>query len=827
VELPYYARWEFSTGARGDFEHLVRLLQPRALTGLGKRPMACPSPGYAVPGVNRNGTPEEPHRHALGLEGALASLDFVPTAWGKDPDPTGAAPGNERLRIALARLINLPQADPLPLITARSALGLTATSTELKDVPDPVVAPPIYGRWHALQRFVSPASGAWCDVLNLDPRHRGAAGFGSLVVQRLQEELMASAWRQLGALELANDVLRRGQLGREGSLVLYTRLKRLLPPPGSQADGGTGKFLRLTAPVFSRVLLGTATRTTIVNAFASSSVPTAALDSAFRRITRLRGPIRKRQLRAQGGAVLAAFSRQEDVLLRLASGKLAAAGTPPKATGMFGICEVTSAAFGITPIFTPSDPTRSPTGTPIGVVQPGRVTLGGTPSTGTVQPVGSTVGVTPSTGTVQPGTTTPTAPASSPVKFCEADVTSRALVEAIRQLAAAFPVALAPWGTGLSATQTAVAEALDGWLRPAPSTADGKNPPSLTEAADALRVALDPRKSIPARIAKRLKLTGMAVRIDQLAPIMAAPEFPQPMYAPLAEISQDLVLPGVDTVPQNTLSLLKVNMRFIEAYMCGCNHEFAGELLWREYPTDQRGSYFRQFFEVADSVSAATPAGTAEPGAVPDSAKDIKRLHQWKPTALGTHGNRPISPLVLLIRGDLLKKYPNTLVYAVPAKPDGAPDLEGFTPSPSAADTVRRFPIITGSLAPDLTFFGFQLTKEEVRSTATSKGWYFVLEERVSEPRFGIDEEPSPVSSPDLPPANPSTQIPNWRYLAWTHFPNVVNGKYLNNAEPTVSAVTGESWAASSAAIASILLQDPVRVAVHADQMLPPASSQP
>ena len=33
--------------------------------------------------------------------------------------------------------------------------------------------------------------------------------------------------------------------------------------------------------------------------------------------------------------------------------------------------------------------------------------------------------------------------------------------------------------------------------------------------------------------------------------------------------------------------------------MVGLNHEFARELLWREYPTDQRGSYFRQFWDVS------------------------------------------------------------------------------------------------------------------------------------------------------------------------------------------------------------------------------------
>ena len=37
--------------------------------------------------------------------------------------------------------------------------------------------------------------------------------------------------------------------------------------------------------------------------------------------------------------------------------------------------------------------------------------------------------------------------------------------------------------------------------------------------------------------------------------------------------------------------------------MCGLNHEFAGELLWRGYPTDKRGSYFRQFWDVSEYVA--------------------------------------------------------------------------------------------------------------------------------------------------------------------------------------------------------------------------------
>jgi hypothetical protein len=289
------------------------------------------------------------------------------------------------------------------------------------------------------------------------------------------------------------------------------------------------------------------------------------------------------------------------------------------------------------------------------------------------------------------------------------------------------------------------------------------------------------------------------------------------MYAPLAEISQDLVLPGIDTVPGNTLALLKVNMRFVESYMVGCNHEFAGELLWREYPTDQRGSYFRQFFEVADAV-AATPGPSTEPAAVPEQFKDIKPLHTWRTTMLGTHAMRTVD-LVLLVRGDLLKKYPNTLVYAVPGvKVNGVrqPNLEGFVATPVAgAAAAPVFPVITGSLSPDVTFFGFLLSQAQVRSSQTSDGYYFVLEERLSEPRFGIDEESAATGG-----------LTKWDDLAWTHFAGVPAGAYLNAASPSAAVPSpAEQWGASSASVASILLQDPVRVAVHADQMLPQPAS--
>ena len=87
--------------------------------------------------------------------------------------------------------------------------------------------------------------------------------------------------------------------------------------------------------------------------------------------------------------------------------------------------------------------------------------------------------------------------------------------------------------------------------------------------------------------------------------VMMEPSFPQPMYEALKEKSQDLLLPGLDKVLPDTVLGLRTNRAFVEAYMIGLNVEMARELLWRGFPTDQQGTYFRNFWGT-DGAPAAT-----------------------------------------------------------------------------------------------------------------------------------------------------------------------------------------------------------------------------
>ena len=68
---------------------------------------------------------------------------------------------------------------------------------------------------------------------------------------------------------------------------------------------------------------------------------------------------------------------------------------------------------------------------------------------------------------------------------------------------------------------------------------------------------------------------------------------------------------------------------------------WARELLWREYPTDMRGSYFRQFWEVKGVSNPDTP-GDAE------QLKDITKLHtlaRGEPARRAQAARRPPMPM--------------------------------------------------------------------------------------------------------------------------------------------------------------------------------------
>jgi hypothetical protein len=187
------------------------------------------------------------------------------------------------------------------------------------------------------------------------------------------------------------------------------------------------------------------------------------------------------------------------------------------------------------------------------------------------------------------------------------------------------------------------------------------------------------------------------------------------MAQPLADLSQELMLPGLDAVPPNTVLPLATNTRFVQAYMAGLNSEMAREFLWRGYPAPPRATFFRRFW---DSRSDAAPP-------------DIDPISDWGERLLGTpasssglsaavDGTGGGERFVMLVRSELLKRYPNAIVYAT-RRVNGT--------------TLERLPVFSGGFAPDLRFFGFDLTVDEMHD------WSLVIQEQPTEPRFGIEAD--------------------------------------------------------------------------------------
>jgi hypothetical protein len=370
-----------------------------------------------------------------------------------------------------------------------------------------------------------------------------------------------------------------------------------------------------------------------------------------------------------------------------------------------------------------------------------------------------------------------------------------------------------------------------------------RKPLEITALATTVVAAIHPAITIPRRLYGVVFLPPWLLDnlAEQFTPAMAYPVFDVPMYKPLADHSAELFLPHINLIPQNSMTLLETNQRFIEAYMVGLNHEMARELLWREYPTDQRGSYFRQFWDVSLMLPVNSTPDDRE------KLRDIPEIHKWSlHSGLGEHNQREANGqkalLVLVIRGELLKRYPTAVIYAQKAKwhrkDDGTPDAnaerELIDLTPAEEDSLPpekiRKPLFEAKVDPDIYFIGFDLGALEAKggkTAADDPGWFFVIKERPGEPRFGLDDVPE----------GETQRLINWNDLAWKHIDtgpgqtirltktlnfDVYNpGLDQENKPDPDDAQAKWNPNTNSADLAYILYRVPVLVAVHASRMLP------
>ena len=285
-EFPVYYEWRFRTGLEGDFELLVRALVPRDMDPrVGVRDLDVSRPGFGVAAVTN------PPDGRVSLEGALLA-------------PTTKRRGLES------------ESDFAPQVAAKinaPADAMAAPAGPVIGASDPVVAPPIYGSWHAgVDRVELPAQDAgWVPAVNLDPRYRAAAGLGARVVRKNQDAYMRSAWGQIGDVLTVNAMIRRAQLATKAASAMYSKTLVKLDVEYATA---------LASPVFAKVMGSPTTLRALVR---GSRLPSATLSPAFRKLLRPRGRLARTMLPADSrqGAISTLVGDQRRVL----DGKPAAA----------------------------------------------------------------------------------------------------------------------------------------------------------------------------------------------------------------------------------------------------------------------------------------------------------------------------------------------------------------------------------------------------------------------------------------------------------------------------------------------------------------------
>lgn len=349
------------------------------------------------------------------------------------------------------------------------------------------------------------------------------------------------------------------------------------------------------------------------------------------------------------------------------------------------------------------------------------------------------------------------------------------------------------------------------------------------------------------------------------------PRFQTPAGELLKDFFPTFLFPGMESLPADSVTVLTPNAAFIEAFMVGLNHEFGREMLWRGFPADARGTSFQYFWppvsgtgnvaalqaavDVAQAAVVAHDQNQPEPfierpdgrqisnpayrswlaareslkAALAQAASnlaqaqmppaDISPIGTWSPTSeLGANGtvSQPPERLVILIKGELLKRYPRAAVYARRAK---------WEVNDRVLDGEIKAPLFQMDHLPDVTLLAFDLSLEAFCGTdspAGDPGWFFVLQELPGEPRFGLDAIPDDFTGPyGASPAN------NWSELSWSHaapseealkqlryltlaaLPQQALPLSAGNGAPTAS------WARSSTDMAVITQQRPFRLAIH------------
>lgn len=826
IDMPFYYTWEFSTGSSGDFQTLVSKLTPQTESNNTGREMDLSDPGLGLHPTNSDAV-------AL-MEGALKSLGHSTPAWPKE---------DMALKSKLLEILNLNE-------TLRDKDKPKPPSSSPfyspNPVDDPIITPPIYGQWHAAVKKLTASGSSWVHQLNLHPSNRAAAGLGTQVVKEHQEKFMEIAWNQIGPINEANQRIIESEAVRKAAEILYK--KNIGRMDKFSMINTVGKAMDVL-PVFS---INGSSHISAKKSLQDSKIPTAFKTGTFTRIANnftrtalmdrdgedgvrkvlndklLERTNRNEQEQSQAGyqgegltsAISAAPPRKTwqnqlnpfmvrtniDTILNL-----------PPVSFMANLCSaiaatglpfnIQNAINNIPAGFTETEKKRAKdilkAVTNHQFANDGVLTLHIQPSVFSFR-----INKNYNEGVFQTSQVLNTQVTS--VKLVKADHVGETLIFDQQEVIKGRKQYREDFQHAFFSEDGA---ALLSYIRKIRKSLQ------LDEFSKDVMQGFQPGPNLFRRL--RGKLKTFAASLDK--PLMAYPRFPVPVYHHLKDLSADYILPNVSNIPENTIALMTPNTQFIESFLAGMNHEFARELLWREFPTDMRGSYFRHFWEYDnDPTCELLPMPNESEDDFnrrvvdfQNKAVDINEMHRWS-KALGNNHERSFG-LMLLFRGELFKKYPGTLVYL--QRGEWHNGIAGAMPRKLSSYEKGnvQWPMISGNIEPDIWFFGFSLEAAAAAGNTTNNpGWFVVLRERPGEISFGLADHLG-----NAPPGKPA----NWDKLTWSHLDaGGVIPKYLRinnfptNATPTAS--NGVQWNQSSAETAYILYQNPVIFAKHASLLL-------
>jgi hypothetical protein len=297
----------------------------------------------------------------------------------------------------------------------------------------------------------------------------------------------------------------------------------------------------------------------------------------------------------------------------------------------------------------------------------------------------------------------------------------------------------------------------------------------LGKLATQVTAAIDPRGDNPL-VVGRVQKTIDGIDIRGLGPPKLPLSFDFPAWTLLKTHARDWLLPGVDTLPKNSVIALTSNPTFVDEFLLGLNTQFKNELHWRKLGDATLSTPFRLFWgpvTYGQDLILRTP--------------DIQPIDAWPPnTPVGDTSHQVIRAgdlvgnrnLMVVFRSDLFRRYPTTQVF-LRLLPPGAPPPDATIeaalkrPPTFKGPDADVGPAFQGTLMEDVTFFMFDI------DPADRTKYWLILEEPPVDIRFRHDEGTAATNrGAPLPKTNSaafadkSLDLPTRVAIAWSDLPS-------------------------------------------------------